>query len=183
MTTRVDFPYQDVYFIGIALPDDVSRLLADLQWHLSSDNPHALKPVVPHVTLLHPPSLTGIMPSELLPIIHDVAERYLPISIQLDRIGFFGDRVCYLEAESFKLYSLQDQLVRLLPPEAQSTHYKRPYMPHITLTQVYDPMKLDKRAMRDRISESLPLPIRFTIDSVACFRRIVPRVYESREIS
>lgn len=181
--TAVDLPYQDVYFIGITMPDELSRLFADLQWHLCSDSPHALKPVIPHVTLLHPPSLTGIMPSELLPRIHEVAERYLPVSIQLSRIGFFGDRVCYLEAESFKLYSLQARLVRLLPPDIQEAHYKRPYLPHITLAQVYDPTKLDKAAMKTRIAESLPLPLRYTIDSVACFTRILPRVYRPQTIT
>jgi 2'-5' RNA ligase len=180
--TAIDSPHQDVYFIGITLPDELEHTFADLQWHLCSDNAHALKPVVPHITLLHPPTLAGIMPSELLPRIHDVAERYLPISIQLNRIGFFGDQVCYLEAESFKLYSLQARLVRMLPLDVQTDHYKRPYLPHITLTQVYDPTKLDKVAMKTRISESLPLPIRYTIDSVACFTRILPRVYQSKAV-
>lgn len=182
MTSWRDLAQQNVYFIGIALPVDCSRLISDLQWHLSSDSPHALKPIVPHITLLHPPSVAGIMPIELLPRVHDIATRYLPITVQLDRIGFFGNRVCYIEAESFKLHSLHARLVRLLPPEAQAAHYKRPYLPHVTLVQVYDPSSLDKLALQERIVESLPLPIRLTIESVAYFRRIVPRMYESKVI-
>lgn len=179
---HLDHPPQSIYFIGISLPPDLDRQIAELKWRLHDSQPHMLKPVLPHVTLLHPPSLQGILPSQLIPRIHDIVGRYLPIRITLTRIGFFGPRVCYLEAESFSLYSLQSQLMRLLPPEAQAIHYKHNFLPHVTLAQTYDPATLSKTKVTDIVNESLDLPITFTVDSVTHFTRIKPRVYTSQPI-
>lgn len=178
----IDDPPQSVYFIGIALPPNLNRQIAELQWQLYHEKAHMIKPVLPHITLLHPPSLHGILPSQLLPRIHEVAERYLPMTIQLTGIDFFGKQVCFLEADALKLYSLQSQLVRMLPLEAQDLHYKRPYRPHITLAQVYDPTVLDRPALINQIDAAIQLPVTFTIDSVACFTRIKPRVYQPTTI-
>jgi 2'-5' RNA ligase len=179
---HLDRPPQSIYFIGIALPPDLDRQISELKWRLHNEQPHMLKPVLPHVTLLHPPSLQGILPSQLIPRIHDSVERYLPIRITLGRIGFFGPRVCYIEAESFSLYSLQSQLMRLLPPEAQAIHYRHDFLPHVTLAQTYDPATLSKTKVTDTINKSLDLPITFTVDSVTHFTRIKPRIYSSKAI-
>jgi 2'-5' RNA ligase len=180
--SRLDEPHQDVYFIGISLPTELDQRLADLKWQLHQTQKHMLKPVLPHVTLLHPPSLQGILPSQLIPRIQEIAKRYLPMTIQLTRVGFFGPRICYIEAEALKLYSLQSQLVRLLPPKARELHYKHPYLPHVTIAQTYDPVKLDRRVILNDIDMTLHLPVSFTIDSVTCFTRIMPRVYKPKAI-
>jgi 2'-5' RNA ligase len=174
---HLDEPPQSVYFIGISLPSDLDRSITELKSRLYGEQPHMLQPVLPHVTLLHPPSLQGILPSQLIPRIHKIAERYLPMTITLSRIGFFGSRVCYLEAESFSLYSLQASLMRLLPPEAQANHYKHDFLPHVTLAQTYDPATLNRTAIIKEINNSLDMPITFTVDSVTHFTRIKPRVY------
>lgn len=176
---HLDHPPQSIYFIGIALPPDLDKIIGALKWQLHDGNKHTLKPVIPHVTLLNPPSLQGILPSQLVPRIHEVVARYLPITITLTNIGFFGPRVCYIEAESFSLHSMQPQLVRLLPPEAQAIHYKRPFLPHVTLVQTYEPATLSQTAIVDQINTVLSLPLTFTVDSVSHFTRIKPRVYES----
>lgn len=172
-----DEPFQEVYFIGIALPSDLDQIVADVKGRLFHSNKAALKPLLPHVTLLNPPSLRGIMPSELIPVVREVAERYLPLTITLEEIAMFGSRVCYIRAEALGLYSLQAQLVRLLPPEAQILHYKRPYTPHMTMLQVHDPSVVDKENAADIITSHIQLPISFTVDSVTCFKRILPREY------
>lgn len=130
---HLDQPPQSVYFIGISLPPDLDRRIAELQQRMHDMQPHMLTPVLPHVTLLHPPSLQGILPSQLIPRIQEIAKRYLPMTITLSQIGFFGPRVCYIQADSFSLYSLQSHLMRLLPAEAQAIHYKHDFLPHVTL--------------------------------------------------
>jgi 2'-5' RNA ligase len=177
-----DDPPQSIYFIGISLPPDLDRQITELKWRLYDEQPHMLKPVLPHVTLLHPPSLQGILPSQLLPRIHTIAKRYLPMTITLSNIGFFGTRICYVQADSFSLYSLQSNLMRLLPPEAQAIHYKHDFMPHVTLAQTYEPATLNRTMVMNQIGASLSLPITFTVDSVAQFTRIKPRAYNTEVI-
>lgn len=178
-----DEPHQEIYFIGIALPEALDKQIADLKWRLYDKDGQMLKPLLPHVTLLHPPSLTGIMPSELIPRVREVAERYLPLTIELTKVDFFGQSVCFVDAESLKLRSLQAQLVQLLPPEARQLHYKRPYRPHVTVAQKYEPKQLDVDRLRRIVESELTLPIRFTVDSVTCFRRILPRQYRPESIN
>jgi hypothetical protein len=93
-----DEPFQEVYFIGIAMPPELDQQIADLKWRLFETNEAALKPLLPHVTLLNPPSLRGIMPSELIPKVREIATRYLPLTISLEDVGMFGDRVCFINA-------------------------------------------------------------------------------------
>ena len=178
----MDSLQQDVYFIGIGLPPELDRQISELQWRLRELNPAALKPILPHITLLHPPSLQGVMPSELLPRVHEVAARYLPLTIALQEIDFFGRRVCYVAAQSRQLDSLQSQLVRMLPAEARELHYKRPYLPHITLAQVYQPKTLDQEKLRQVIGNRLALPRQFQVEHVTYFKRILPREYRAESI-
>ena len=174
---HLDEPPQDIYFIGIALPPDLDQQIAELKWQLYRKKKQMLKPILPHVTLLHPPSLQGIMPSQLIPRIQEIAKRYLPMTIQLSHVEFFNPRICYIQAESLNLYSLQSRLMRLLPPDVQALHYKHAYLPHVTLAQAYEPATLDRSSLLKEIDTSLHLPITFTVDSVTCFTRIKPRVY------
>lgn len=182
MDSMDDTPRQDVYFIGIALPKELSITIAQLQWSLYDKKDDMLKPLIPHVTLLHPPSLQGIMPSQLTPKVREVAGGYLPLTIELTQIGFFGRQVAYLRADSHKLTSLQSQLVGLLPPEAKELHYKRTYAPHVTLAQKYQPKELDVEQLQKTVFDVLSLPLRFEVSSVSCFMRIKPREYAQKPI-
>ena len=173
---------QPVYFIGIALPEALDRLVSNIQWELRDNDKSLLKPLLPHVTLLHPPSLRGIMPSDLLPKVHEIAKRYLPLTLALEEIDSFNSYTCYVRVQSQSLYSLQAQLVKLLPPEAQAIHYKRPYLPHITLAQAYEPHKLDIDKLKADLSQKIELPQQVTVDSVSHFKRILPREYRAESI-
>lgn len=173
---------QPVYFIGIALPGALDRTVSEIQWQIHDRDKSTLRPLLPHVTLLHPPSLQGIMPDELLPGIRKIAEKYLPLTIACQEIDWFGKNVCFIRVQSQSLHSLQAQLVKLLPPEAQALHYKRPYMPHITLAQAYEPHELDVDALRRELPVKLKLPQQFTVESVACFKRILPREYRAEAL-
>lgn len=177
-----DTPYQEIYFIGIALPEELSHTIAQLQWQAYKEKDDMLKPLVPHVTLLHPPSLKGIMPSELIPKVRQVAANYLPLTIELTEVGFFGKQVGYIRAESHKLVSLQSHLVDLLPPEARELHYRRPYSAHVTIAQKYRPKELDNIQIEQHVEASLRLPLRFEVESVSCFKRIKPREYAAQVI-
>lgn len=177
-----DEPYQEVYFIGISLPSDLERQISLLQWQLYELDKAMLKPLLPHVTLLNPPSLRGMMPSEVLPRVREVAARYLPLTIALQSIEFFGKTICYIAAQSHQLDSLQSQLVKLLPPEARALHYRRPYLSHITLAQIYEPKVLDKGRVHEVIDGRLALPRQFSVESVAYFKRILPREYKAEDI-
>jgi 2'-5' RNA ligase len=168
---------QTIYFIGIALPDELNQQIASLKWELYNHDDAMLKPLLPHVTLLHPPALKGIMPEELIPQVQEAAERYVPFTVTLTEIGFFGKNVCYLQAEAHSLHSLQLRLVRLLPPDVQALHYKQPYLPHVTLAQIYEPLTLNTEKLKLEISRHLTLPLSFQVDSVTCFKRILPREY------
>ena len=173
---------QPVYFIGIALPEVLDRQISALQWEVHERDKSTLKPLLPHVTLLNPPSLRGIMPEELLPQIRKIAERYLPLTMAIVEIGFFREYIGFIRVQSQSLYSLQIQLIKLLPPEVKALHYKRPYMPHITLVQAYEPHKLDIDTLRREFTEKLTIPQQFTVDSVSYFKRILPREYRAEQI-
>jgi 2'-5' RNA ligase len=175
-------PHQDIYFIGIGLPLDLEQQISQLQWQLYKLNKAMLRPLVPHVTLLNPPSLRGIMPSELLPRVRAIAKRYLPLTIALENVDFFGETVCFITVQSHQLDSLQSQLVKLLPLPAQEQHYRRPYRSHITLVQIYEPKKLNKQNILDTVDEKLILPQQFRVESVTYFKRILPREYGAEDI-
>jgi 2'-5' RNA ligase len=65
---------QPIYFISIALPEPLNTHVSRLMWQLYDDNnPHMLKPLLPHVTLLHPPVLHGTLPEELIPRVREGA--------------------------------------------------------------------------------------------------------------
>jgi len=176
-------PYdQPIYFIGIALPEELDRQVSEIQWKLRDKDKSLLKPLLPHVTLLHPPSLRGIMPDDLIPQVQEVAQRYLPLTLALVEISSFNKYICYVRIQSQGLFSLQSQLVKLLPLEARAVHYKQPYVPHITLAQAYEPHKLDMEMLQKELRTKLDLPQQFTVDAVSYFKRILPREYHAQSI-
>lgn len=173
---------QPVYFIGIALPEALDRQISQIQWQLRDHDKSLLKPLLPHVTLLHPPSLAGIMPDDLIPRVQQVAEKYLPLTLALEEIDSFNKYICFVRVQSQGLHSLQSQLVKLLPPEAQAIHYKRPYVPHITIAQAYEPHKLDVDTLKQELPAQIQLPQQFTVDTVSYFQRILPRQYRAEPV-
>lgn len=170
---------QKIYFIGIALPEPLNDQVSRLMWKLyDENNPQMLKPLLPHVTLLHPPTLRGTLPEELIPKVQEATRPYLPLNIELGKIRYFNEHVCSLQAESLSLHSLYQKLIPALPFEVQAEQLKRDFAPHVTLVQVKHPYKLDKKRIENEIEKSLTFPIRFEVNSLTCFRRILPRTYK-----
>lgn len=174
---------QPVYFIGIALPEPWNTTISQLQWQLyDENNPRRLKPLLPHITLLHPPALAGTLPEELIPKVRNAAENYLPLNLEISDVRFFESRACTLQVSSFGLESLYRKIIPELPLRVQAEQTRRDFLPHITLAQIKTPDRLDEVAMRMDIEKHLALPIRFKVSSLACFKRILPRVYKPEEI-
>lgn len=115
------------------------------------------------------------MSSQLLPQIRQIAERYLPLTVAIEQVEFFDDRVGYLRVQSLELESLQAQVAKLLPAEAQTRHYRRDYVAHITLAQIHQPKVLDKAQLMKAAEASLSLSRQVTIDSINYLQRILPR--------
>lgn len=174
---------QPPYFIGIALPPEVSEQISAFKWRLHREISHSLKPLLPHITLLHPSGLRGIKPNELLPKIREVAAPYLPLTISLVAVNDFEQEVLYLSVHAPKLGDLQLQLVGLLPTEAQETYRQRGYTPHVTLAQVRRPHTLNIESLRRRTEQEIELPCQIIVDSVSCFSQIHAREYHAHAIN
>lgn len=175
---------QPIYFIGVALPEPLNAQVSKLMWELyDKDNPRMLKPLLPHVTLLHPPALRGTMPEDLIPEVQKAAAPYLPLNIELAGINFYGDQVCALQAESLSLHSLYQKLIPTLPFEVQAAQLKRGFSPHVTLTQIKHPQTLDRGKTAGTTEQAISLPIRFEVTSLTCFKRILPRTYRPETIA
>ena len=170
------------YFIGIALPSPLNEQVDALKWQLHKEIDNLLQPLVPHITLLHPPSLRGVDVTELLPKMREIIPAFLPLTLSLETIDAFDNTVLYIRARSPQLNDLQAELVKLLPPDAQEMYHQRGFIPHVTLAQSRTPQQLDIAALRNRALHDIPLPIHFTSESVSIFTRTAPRKYKSHGI-
>lgn len=170
------------YFIGLTLPGELSEHIFSLKWRLHGEIDQALKPLVPHITLLHPSSLQGIPKSEILPEIRKTAAPFLPLSLSLEAVGSFDRRVLYIRVHAPELEVLQPELVQLLPLKKQRQYHQRGYTPHCTLAQVRAPLALDIEALKQRTAEQISLPQKISVDSISLFTQIRPREYDTRTI-
>ncbi len=170
------------YFIGVALPPELSEQLFSFKWQLHDDINHSLKPLVPHITLLHPSSLRDSSPSEILPEIRKMAGPHLPLTFSLETVETFDREVLYIKIYSPELETLQSQLVSLLPAAAQQPYQQNKYLPHITLAQVHSPHTLDIESLRRRAHQEITLPHQITITSLSCFIQTHPREYRAKAI-
>lgn len=170
------------YFIGLALPPELSEPLTGLKQQLHYKTEHSLSPLVPHITLLHPSSLDTSPPEVLLPQIKEIAAPYLPLLLRLDSVETFDHEVLYIKVYSPELEELQSKLVELLPTSMQVDYHKRPYTPHSTLLQVRRPYTLDSEILRQRVAHEITLPANFTAGSLSYFTQTRPREYVARPL-
>lgn len=170
------------YFIGLSLPPEFSESIFSYKWRLFDETDHALKPLVPHITLLHPPSLSDTPPENILPQVRKLSAPLLPLTVSLGSIEAFDSTVLYIRARSTELETLQSQLVKLLPQESQAVYHQRGFTPHITLVQVRRPHTLDIEALRLRTNLELTLPSQFTAENISYFVRTQPREYRAEPI-
>lgn len=171
------------YFIGLALPADLSRHVAEYKMNLHTSVKDVIKPLIPHITLLHPPSLKDVPQQELVPKIQEVAASHLPLTITLESIGAFDSAVLYVRADSAELAALQAELAHLLPPAAQSIYHERGFIPHVTLAQVRPPHALDIETLSVLAAKEFTLPYEFTASAISCFTRTGPREYRAEPVS
>lgn len=167
------------YFIGINLPEKLSEQLFSFKWDTHRDISHSLKPLVPHITLLHPSSLSSISKQDILPKIQAAAVSFLPFNLTLDAFGSFSTTVFYISVRSPELEALQEKLVTLLPPNSQEIYNKQGYQPHVTLVQTKPPHSLDLNDLHQRADQIIGLPLTFSINSISCFTQQAPRDYQA----
>lgn len=172
---------RNIYFIGIEVPGDLCYEIEKLQGEFHRER-GTLQPLVPHITLLHPNCLKGIMPHELIPKVKEVAERYLPLNVELSSVQFFGSHVAFIEVNSLRLHSLHRQLANLLPEDIRQSQFRYPFRPHITIAQIHRPRELSTDHIKQTTEKALRLPVRVEIDSLSHFQWIRPRDYKTKLI-
>lgn len=175
---------QPRYFIGITLPDALSRQIAAIQKDLIKDTP-VMQPLVPHITLLHPNILMTLSPLYLLPLVSKAAAGLLPISIELTGTAMFDRRVLYAAVKSPALPKLQKKLVELLPDDVRARYMVgREFTPHVTLLQAKPLQSLDPQLMADFKARMEPmLPVSFDVTALTSFVQQRARSYRVETIA
>jgi 2'-5' RNA ligase len=171
------------YFIGIALPEAISETLSQFQkshYMLRS----MMKPLIPHITLLHPDVLMTISPIFMLPVTKDIGRDFLPMNITLGKINTFNDRVLHIEIESTEVTSIQQQLVDALPGKLKSQYYVgRNFTPHITILQAKHKLKIPEQTVNACIDSLQPIiQESFQVNELSQFIWNNPREYSVKSI-
>lgn len=171
------------YFIGVMLPAQLSNKINAIQNSVYSKD-IMLKPLVPHITLLHPQPLANISPMILIPKIREITKN-LNIQIKLEQFDNFNNSVFYINVKSPELLDLQLQLVELLPDQIKAKYFVgRKFVPHITIVQARPKLKLPS-IITNRYKQKLSseLPYCFNINSLYKFNRQYSRNYSASIIS
>jgi len=171
------------YFIGISLPDDLTKNLEALQAKISAGQP-VMDPLIPHITLLHPNILMTLSPLYFLPKVKILASEILPLEIELTKVDLFDTRVGYIAVTCPGLTQLQEQLVQLLPTDLRARYnVGREYVPHVTLAQSKPLQKLSEEYISKIKSEVEPLlPFTFAVHELTEFRQHSSRKYVMNSI-
>lgn len=174
----------ELHFVGIALPGEIERRLLDLQKRLY-DPATMLKPIHPHVTLLHPMSMLYADHQELLPQIRSRAQKFLPLSLTLHGFDHFDNRSFHIAVGRLghDLHKLQSELVRLLPRSVQTQHYSRPFKPHVTICHSRTG-ELRHHSLHQAANQHLDvsLPLTVTVHKLSLFQHIGPREYVEKPL-
>jgi len=174
---------QQNYFIGITLPKELSKSIAEIQQELYQPQ-RVLLPLTPHITLLEPGLLSMLPTTEFIPEVKKLADQFLPFDVSLTRTSSFGRNVFYISVASPELMELQQNLEELLEKVTYGrTRPNRPFHPHITLAQAKRGLALSIPYIDQYKSYVDPLlPTTFTVDELAYFQWIHPRSYALYEI-
>lgn len=171
------------YFIGITLPEDLSRQISAVQHDLFIPG-KVREPLTPHITLLQPDLLESSPPSYLVPKVERATDAKLPIIVSLGKAALFDQRVLYVAVHSPELYELHEELVKLLPDRVRAMYdISREFVPHVTLAQAKPKQELPPELVNNFKARVDPLlPYSFAAPNLSQFTRIRPRVYEVRKI-
>ncbi|HEU4913997.1 MAG TPA: 2'-5' RNA ligase family protein [Candidatus Saccharimonadales bacterium] len=172
------------YYIGIQIPAPLRQKIQQLQSELF-DPIECVEPLEPHITLLPPPCVGDINPDHLSLHVKAAAESGLPFDVSLTDVVTFKGRTVAFKAESSTLHDLQQQLVELLPFEADEVEYfpEPKFTPHITLVQALRGRTLPAKLVQEyKAAARKLLPASFTVDHLTLFERERPRKYRAKPI-
>ncbi|MBW3568818.1 2'-5' RNA ligase family protein [Candidatus Parcubacteria bacterium] len=174
---------QPRYFIGIALPDELSSRISKIQNDLFQPG-KVMQPLVPHITLLNPNMLEKLPPKDFIPQVRKVTNNILPVEIRLSEISMFKKRVIYIKAEGKAAVYLYDELVKLLPDSVRTKFTpNRKFEPHITLAQAKPKQNLDPKLTEQIKTRLSPLlPVHFEAQNLSRFIWQGPRIYQVTEV-
>ncbi len=171
------------YYLGLQLPPGIRKLISEIQ-HDLFDPIESVEPLEPHITLLPPPAVEDIAPSDLAIHAKAIAHNLLPIEITLSKVITFKGHAVAIEANSDKIHDLQESLVNILPFESEVTYFPDPkFHPHVTLVQAIRGQVLPAKLIqeyRERITSELP--ITFTVERLTLFEWTGPRQYHAKPL-
>lgn len=171
------------YFVGIELPEPLTERLMRIQDELILED-EMIRPLKPHITLLHPDSLKTVMSSVFLKKISKLAKKRLPLTVSLQNVSVFNQQVLYISVQSQALMQLQQEMVDLLPARIKATYYvSQVFVPHVTIAQARSghtlPTGLDKQYT---YAINHLIPVAFDVDHLMHYWRKGPRQYENKRI-
>lgn len=171
------------YFIGIALPDDISSTITAVQKKLAGQY-DVMEPVVPHITLLHPNILMTLSPLYFIPLAKKAADAALPINLELTKIAMFDSRVLHIAVKGAALHHLHDELIELLPHDVRARYeIGRKFTPHVTLAQSKPLQTLDSQLITDVSTQMKPLlPQTFEVRHLSQYKSQRARTYTVQQI-
>jgi 2'-5' RNA ligase len=172
---------QNVYFIGLKLPNELEAVVNNIQDELQ--NSRLLTPLVPHITLLHPALLEEVDESDLLPRMYAIAQKSMPLRVELGEVATYDNRSVHISVRSPQLFELQQALVQLLPHDIIARH-RYAFTPHVTLAQsVHGKSVPDmlEAAYREKLEPFIPCY--FQADEITYFDWQKPRHYVAVPLS
>lgn len=168
---------QHRYYIGLQLPKELRARIAQIQQSLF--DPVLARPLEPHITLLPPPAVERLEPEELGRQAKITAEPFWPLKLTLDTIETYQGHTLAIGVKSEAMYTLQKQLVALLPPGAETMDYPNTdFTPHVTLARVRRGQAMPAD-LQQHFSEQLAslLPTTFEVTRLTLFRWERPQTY------
>jgi 2'-5' RNA ligase len=171
------------YFIGISLPQNLSNKISDVQNKLYDDK-LLFKPLVPHITIIHPTALATISPMWLTPKIKLIQQKFIPLEITLGNIETFNNSVLHFKISSIELNGLQDNIVKLLPKDVFNTYYvDKNFAAHITIAQAKTKQTLSPKYIelyKQKLGQLSGTS--FIVNNLSKFDHTAPRQYQIKTI-
>lgn len=170
---------QPRYFIGLTLPDGLTRQIDEIRSRLLAGH-KIMEPLVPHITLLHPNVLMSVPRQHVIPRMQQLASEHLPFKVELTHTGLFDQRVLYIAVSCPELTALRKALIGLLPENVQASYeIGRQFTPHVTIAQAKPMQKLPETLIEDLAAALNPLlPVVYKAEKLYSFVWVRPRLYK-----
>jgi 2'-5' RNA ligase len=174
---------QNRWFIGVALPKELSETISQVQRELINEDTMQ-KPLVPHVTIIHPNPLMELSPLYFAPLAKKLTDSLLPCDIQLQSIGLLHSNVVYISVVSKQLQAIYDELVAALPHHIQAQYFVgKKFIAHVTVAQTRGRNSFDTAFVESvkKLIEPL-LPTTFTVTNLTRFEWRASRNYIVKDL-